>query len=323
MQELLINSLSIIIPAYNSGAYIENCIDSIVVPDGASVQILVIDDGSTDNTPEILKRISNDNVRLKVIEKPNGGVSSARNVGILNASGQYVMFLDSDDSLHHGSLDRIFGKKFNGSSDAIVLRGCSAEYELDPWYDKFEEGVIYSGEELMRSGYVRGSSCACLYNLDFLKKHSILFREDLTMGEDTVFFACVLSCGAKISFADLLVYDINLRPDSLSRNLDQSIIQRYGMTITAIRSVVRDRVVADNTLMSVILGCINVAARMGLGPGETKKICNIETILPLSTSVFAGRKWRPWLLNHSFIALFYFKKLKDSIGRNKAVKLSH
>ena len=92
--------LSIIIPVYNTEKYLEECINSIISND-KSFEVLLIDDGSTDNSGHICDEFEKKDKRIKTIHKKNGGVSSARNLGIEMASGRYVMFVDSDDKLDH------------------------------------------------------------------------------------------------------------------------------------------------------------------------------------------------------------------------------
>jgi len=93
------NKVSVIIPAYNSEETIEKCIDSITSQTYSDLEIIVVNDGSQDDTKSIVKRISSKDHRVKLISIPNGGVSHARNVGIDNATGEYITFVDSDDTI--------------------------------------------------------------------------------------------------------------------------------------------------------------------------------------------------------------------------------
>ena len=96
--------ISFIIPIYNSEKYIEKCIRSIIDQKYKEIEIICINDGSTDNSEVIIKKIQKNDSRIILISKPNGGVSSSRNIGIENASGDYVMFIDSDDYLENSYL---------------------------------------------------------------------------------------------------------------------------------------------------------------------------------------------------------------------------
>ena len=91
--------ISVIIPAYNSESTIERCLESVLVQSYKNLEIIVINDGSQDNTESVVENIANKDSRIKLYSIPNGGVSNARNVGIDNATGEYITFVDSDDTI--------------------------------------------------------------------------------------------------------------------------------------------------------------------------------------------------------------------------------
>ena len=99
--------LSIIIPAYNTEKYIEQCIDSVINIRNIENEIIVINDGSTDRTKDILKEYTENNDRIKVITQENQGASAARNTGIKASTGDYIYFLDSDDLIDTVSFEKI------------------------------------------------------------------------------------------------------------------------------------------------------------------------------------------------------------------------
>ncbi len=91
--------ISVVIPAYNAQNTIKRCVDSVRKQTYTNIEILVVNDGSTDDTGEVVNKISSDDSRVKLITVPNGGVSRARNIGIDKAAGDYIAFLDSDDTI--------------------------------------------------------------------------------------------------------------------------------------------------------------------------------------------------------------------------------
>lgn len=105
---------SVVIPAYNTGKYIEKCIKSVLSQNYKNIQLVVVDDGSTDSTKDILKRLTQEHSEILVISKKNGGLGSARNIGVRYIEGDYFMFLDSDDYILEGcfkELEQILEKK--------------------------------------------------------------------------------------------------------------------------------------------------------------------------------------------------------------------
>ena len=89
--------ISVIVPVYNTEKYLEKCVMSILNQTYKNLEIILIDDGSTDNSPQICDSLAEKDNRITVIHQPNGGVSSARNTGLDNTHGDYIMFVDSDD----------------------------------------------------------------------------------------------------------------------------------------------------------------------------------------------------------------------------------
>ena len=92
--------VSIIVPVYNVEEYLRECVDSILNQTYSDVEVILVDDGSTDQSGNICDEYAKMDSRIKVIHKKNGGVSAARNTGIGEASGEYLMFVDSDDAIH-------------------------------------------------------------------------------------------------------------------------------------------------------------------------------------------------------------------------------
>ena len=98
-------AVSVVIPVYNSAKYLRECLDSIVAQTFSDWEIIAVDDGSSDESPEILDEYAAKDSRIKVIHKANAGVSAARNDGLDAAQGEYVVFVDSDDLLVVNALD--------------------------------------------------------------------------------------------------------------------------------------------------------------------------------------------------------------------------
>ena len=94
------NVVSIIVPVYNADKYLEDCLNSIINQTYRALEIIIIDDGSTDNSSAIIQDFARKDERIIHIKKTNSGVSSTRNIGLSNASGRYVYFCDADDMLH-------------------------------------------------------------------------------------------------------------------------------------------------------------------------------------------------------------------------------
>ena len=97
--------ISVIIPVYNTAPYLPRCLDSVINNDYKNLEIICVNDGSTDSSPEILRGYEKNDSRIKVFDVKNGGVSRARNIGLDSASGEYIAFIDSDDWIHRQYFD--------------------------------------------------------------------------------------------------------------------------------------------------------------------------------------------------------------------------
>lgn len=182
--------ISIIIPIYNSEKYIERCIQSVLAQSFKNFELIMIDDGSTDNSYNIARLYAESDTRLILIKKENGGVSSARNCGLEIASGNYVTFIDSDDYVLPDYLEKLYSKTdgiaeliFSGLvniNDKTILktinqRNCSWDLSKEDDFIDF----LYQP--------LQSSPCAKLYSHEVIKKYHLRFDTALFCAEDRDF----------------------------------------------------------------------------------------------------------------------------------------
>ncbi len=191
--------LSVIIPIYNAEVYIVECLSALMRYPDASVEFLLVNDGSTDESLAICMDVVKRDERFRVVNKENGGVSSARNRGLVEASGRYVMFLDADDLVLHEALEDM----------ALVVKSKSYDYVAYSYKTLFQSGKIddepfdirgeYSEDmnDAMRIMWTTPSFNTCwgkLYKNQIIKEHNLTFRTGMKIGEDLVFVAEYLKC---------------------------------------------------------------------------------------------------------------------------------
>jgi glycosyltransferase involved in cell wall biosynthesis len=112
--------ISVIIPVFNVEAYLPKCLDSILCQTYENLEIIVVNDGSTDNSPQICEEYANKNSRIKVINKKNGGLSSARNAGLNIATGKYIGFVDSDDFIEKDMYEKMLNAMLEHSANLVI-----------------------------------------------------------------------------------------------------------------------------------------------------------------------------------------------------------
>jgi glycosyltransferase involved in cell wall biosynthesis len=113
--------VSIIVPVYNNEKYLRKCFDSLINQSLRYIEIILVNDGSNDNSLLICHEFQKIDTRIKVIDKPNGGVSSARNAGLKLACGEYVGFVDSDDWIEPDMYEKMYSAAVKPVADAVVV----------------------------------------------------------------------------------------------------------------------------------------------------------------------------------------------------------
>ena len=184
-------TISIIVPAYNCAGSIEKCLDSLFVQKGANLEIIVVNDGSEDNLDEVLEKYSG---KIRLITTKNCGAASARNTGLENAGGDFIMFVDSDDYLHPDCIENIIKSQQRTGAD-IVRFGYRIVYENGS--SVLPDDCFYKEEYIEKedfksklycyfiNGIRLNSVCTALYKRETVS--GIRFRSDMKTAEDAVF----------------------------------------------------------------------------------------------------------------------------------------
>lgn len=203
--------VSVIIPTYNSKATIKRCVDSVLGQTGAHhvylIQVIVVDDGSTDQTAEYLQNLYESNSNVIVYSKENGGVSSARNYGIEKATGDYIMFVDADDALAEGLLEALLPIK---PEEDLVVGGIVLHQDSGIRNISFEG--TYSVQDVIEGygmeipGLLLNGPCCKIYRKKLIEEYSIRFDPARSLGEDTLFVFQYLCRCATVRFVDYCGY---------------------------------------------------------------------------------------------------------------------
>lgn len=228
---MLKNYVSLIIPFYNPGSLIERCLRSVLQQTYADIEVIVIDDGSTDGSDDIVKNFLSDS-RVKFFQQNNLGVSTARNIGMENATGRYVAFVDSDDFLESGFVSRLVNSNNEGKINWVV----SGLNYLRPYGEsyhefrklKFDNIKLNNKVDMIshffpfidRSGF--NNVCGKLYDLSIIRSNGIKFDRSIGMGEDTLFnlnyFIAIDSC----AFINDCLYNYWFQVNYSSKKYDDS-----------------------------------------------------------------------------------------------------
>lgn len=223
--------ISIIIPVYNVEKYLKECMDSIVRQTLKDIEIIVINDGSTDNSRKILEEYKEENVII--IDKANGGLSSARNIGIIKAKGKYVMFVDSDDYINDNMCEELFKIAEETGSDVVKcgMRLFFEESDKEDYilYKQKEDVKSYSNEEVLKKYFsyeIRGYICSMIVNRNFLIENDIKFPEGFYY-EDILPSLKILNVANTTTLVNKSFYNYRQRNTSISNTIKEKNVKDY------------------------------------------------------------------------------------------------
>lgn len=267
--------ISIIVPVYNAEKYIERCVDSIIKHNKENFELILVDDGSTDHSPSICDRYATKDNRVIVHHQTNGGASAARNKGIEYAKGEWVVFVDADDEVCPGLIEKIESAPLSAVDvvfwgyrmifqdrivDSTPPRGLINENNFSTVFTKCEIYTPWSKA----------------FRRDILIEHNIRFNTELKNGEDTLFMfqilnsiteAFLIDCTLYIHYVidgslsnKMVPYHLNLGLLNHVTELSNSILQKYRLTAEA-----------KNKIKESICICIGRILYMNIPNGKFRK----------------------------------------------------
>ncbi len=199
------NLITVVVPVYNMGHLLGKSINCLLSQTYENYEILIINDGSTDNSGTICDELAKKDNRIRVIHKENGGISSARNCGIENAKGEYIIFPDPDDWVEKDYLERFIDLQTEYKTDVEICGHFVDDDKKSVIHNKNATKSLLNKESainiLMRPDGFCGFSWNKLYHLDIIKENDLRFDEELGMAQDLHFtFRYLVNC-------DKVVYD--------------------------------------------------------------------------------------------------------------------
>ena len=230
--------ISIIVPIYKVEKHLKKCINSIVAQTNRNIEIILVNDGSPDACPEICADFAKKDSRIKLINKENGGLVSARKAGLAAASGKYIAFVDGDDYLEPFAAERIYAQIEKHAPDMILFEfynDCGAEqskseqnffaeYAEQPEIaKKLYPTMLYAGE-FYKFG-IMPSCWSKVFKKEILERELAEVKNNIKMGEDAAFtYPCLLD-SQKISMISEPLYHYNISPESMSNAHDENLEQ--------------------------------------------------------------------------------------------------
>ncbi len=256
--------VSVIVPVYNVAPYLQRCIYSLTRQTLWDIEIILIDDGSTDNSPEICDNAAKKDERIKVIHKENGGAGSARNAGLDIATGKYISFVDSDDFVEADMMQKMVAALENANAQISVCNVVKHENKKSTYncLNLFSDVVDFSDKNLNYFFDVYGSKisilgCNKLYCFDILKKYNIKFIDmDKVWSEDQLFMISYFRFVKKAAFIDESLYHYEIREGSLChRKTNCKILNQWINLVKEIKKFVdeNDPESADENTYQIVM----------------------------------------------------------------------
>lgn len=209
--------VSVIVPVYNREKTIEGCINSILSNDYSNLEIIIIDDGSTDNSVQICDNFQINNINILTFHQRNQGVSAARNQGLKLSTGKWVCFVDSDDMVSSSYVSDMV-KDIVDSDMVFSANGI----KIDGYQSLRGKDAI---EYIISRNLFQGGVYEKLYKMSIIKENSISFKEGLQIGEDTLFLLKYLF------YSDRIVFDQNLANYTIGRCDTSLVLANYDINI--------------------------------------------------------------------------------------------
>lgn len=308
---------SIIIPVYNVEKYIARCLDSIYNQDFEehNYEVIIVNDGTPDNSMSIVDSYANCHKNMVIVNKANGGVSSARNAGIREAKGEYIIFVDSDDTIQVNSLKLVSLELEKEKVEILLLNSYSYDEisghkaAIYP-YPSHLKGKVVTGVELFQNGYLaKGSVWGATYKRSFILDNRLYFHESVINGEDMLFVAVALTLSGKLKHVDIDFYYISIRIGSASNSWDYGRLKNMFNNFSAIQSYIEKNSFSPDQMeilnFHIYITISNIVYHFFLIHRldkyvEVKRVIIESGYYPIKSGHLKQCRWRITLLNFSY-----------------------
>lgn len=250
--------ISIIVPVYNSQKYLESCLESLIKQTYDNYEVILVNDGSTDQSLDICKLFEEKSEKVKIINQQNSGVSCARNKGLEQATGKYVMFVDADDWIDQEMLYQLAIQVMQTEAD-FVMCNLIREYSTksEPILSGFKSSTIlehHEIEEQLILGLIEKKEgdlqhilapfrgpVAKLYDLELIRKHQLKFDDQLIIGEDFLFNLQYLKYCKKALILEDFYYHYRANESSITRRYKEACWPNiYKVTLQKIEEFIQE-----------------------------------------------------------------------------------
>ncbi|MEI4828900.1 glycosyltransferase family 2 protein [Bacillus sp. FJAT-53711] len=320
----MVPKVSVIIPVYNCEKYISECLESVLNQTYTNIDIIIVNDGSTDRSEEIVNEYKEKDNRIVYYSQENSGPSEARNKGILNSTGEYLVFVDSDDTINKYYIELLIKQMISTGSD-LVCCGYKdiSEYGVLNYTDfNFDNNVsVHAFMDMVCSG-TGGVLWSKLYKKEIIINNGLRMDKNIFMCEDLIFILQYVSHCTSFSAIKEYLYNYNrLNQSSISSNISINYIQNYIKVFREMENVFnsvylneyKKRKIITKEIQDIVVKLVEQQSINIKVTGRRNAICNIKKILSI-----------PYVNEHkdAFSSDDYFYKPYIFLIRNNFVRTS-
>lgn len=304
--------LSIIIPCYNSEKFIANTLNLLLSQGLNDCEVIVINDGSTDNTSKIVHKITEENKNIKIFDKKNEGVSNARNYGLSVATGEFIYFLDSDDALETNTL-KYFRMILNNKSSIFFAFGYYSKDEKGKiknyYYPKIDNKILNSEQikKLFLLKKLNFHVCSCIYKRKFLIDNKIVFLPNIAIGEDIVFLLNVIKKADECFYSSRKCYIYQIRTDSVMGGYRFKIFNKKNLLSYELRKEKAFELFSKEDKLNKYLNfwiCVQYISHYFMYLKSVTKDKNITSVFIRDCSLFKQKVKFSFSINYFAIIIF-------------------
>ena len=313
--------ISVIVPIYNSEKYIYQCVDSILNQSYKDIELLLINDGSTDASGRICDEYARNDTRVKVIHKENGGVASARNLGLGLARGEWLTFVDSDDWIEPTMLEEVYQKAKIDNADLVFVDirysypTCISVYQTFRWRGKPQDALY---DYLTKTRYCPGWG---LIKRSLIEDNKYRFPENITIYEDFHLLVRLIFRSNIISQVEKPLYNYRMQDTSIVHSTSHNrTLQNQTWAYNSILEYFKDNGVYDKYAPSLYGRILFDYQRMVLDPSMHSEFCEIypdkKNYIWKSTTINLKLKIMMWCLTHHMSFLTYLLCLARNLTKS-------
>lgn len=282
--------VSIIIPCYNSGAYLSACLDSVLAQTMADFEAILIDDGSRDDTLAVARAYAERDARVRVLAQENCGVAAARNLGLAQAQGEWITFVDSDDLLPEGALHAML----SGADEGVDMVVCPHEtfdahgtletiVPQTRWMDRRGEARRHAvALRLIEGDSVLNIMCGKLHRRALIEREGLRLEEGIRIAEDALFNLEAVLCGRGIAYVNRAAYRYRMHEASAMHAQAAGEMARHRPWLLALREMLLRRGKMETYFAAYVDSAALRLYKDGGVPGVVRRFnADVLPLLPL------------------------------------------